>query len=319
MKSTDFATKSEITWCPGCPNFMIMEAAKQTMADFVNEGKFAHTDFAMTADIGCHAKMFDYLNISGIYGLHGRAIPTATGMKIGNPNLKVLTFAGDGATYSEGMTHFMHAFRYNVDTTLIVHDNQSFSLTKGQPTATSQKGFIAPSEPLGSFDKPFNPIQIALACNATFIARTNARDIEHMKEIFKKAILHQGFSYIEVMQDCLIFNLEINNKDKMMYKIKDNTDIDRAKKLSEEYDYNSKKGKIPLGIIYQKEDLTLEEKWPLLKKELKEDTTDRLKQSKKKSNKTSAKKSKETTQEEDKKDKKSTSKKETKKESTSKK
>ncbi len=139
-------------------------------------------------------------------------------MKLGNPSLKVIAFAGDGAMYSEGMSHFIHAFKHNANLTLILHDNQSFSLTTGQPTPTTQQSYISKASPLGTFDRPFNPIKLALASNATFIARTNARDIKHMIETFTKAINHNGFSFVEVIQDCLIFNTEINNKDKLMYK-----------------------------------------------------------------------------------------------------
>ncbi len=257
--------KSENTWCPGCPNFMILDSFKQTIANFIDSKKFKKDDFAITTDIGCHAKIFDYLTLSGFYSLHGRAIPTGIGIKLGNPNLKVITFAGDGAAYSEGIEHLIHAFKYNADTTLILHDNQSFSLTTGQPTPTTQQGFISKSEPLGVFDKPFNPLKLALASNATFIARTNARDMPHMVETFTKAINHKGFSFVEVIQDCIIFNLEANNKDKRMYKIQDNTDKKLAEKLCDEYDYNTKDGKVPLGVIYQSMEPTLEEKWPQLK------------------------------------------------------
>jgi 2-oxoglutarate/2-oxoacid ferredoxin oxidoreductase subunit beta len=259
-------TKSEITWCPGCPNHMILESVKQTIASLIEAKKFKQEDFAITTDIGCHAKIFDYLNLSGIYCLHGRAIPTAIGMKLGNPNLKVLTFAGDGAVYSEGISHFMHAFKYNSDMTLVLHDNQSFSLTTGQPTPTTQQGYESKASPLGTFDKPMNPIKLALAANATFIARTNARDLKHMVEIFTKAIAHKGFSFVEIIQDCLIFNTEANGKDPRIYKIKDNGNKKTAEKLADEFNYNSKDGKIPLGVIYQSEEPSLEEKWPQLKK-----------------------------------------------------
>ncbi len=259
-------TLSEITWCPGCPNFMILESVKQTIANLIDTKKFRQEDFAITTDIGCHAKIFDYLNLSGIYCLHGRAIPTAVGITLGNPNLKVMTFAGDGAVYSEGISHFMHAFKNNADMTLVLHDNQSFSLTTGQPTPTTQQGYQSKASPLGTFDKPMNPLKIAMAANATFIARTNAKDIKHMVEIFTKAIAHKGFSFVEVIQDCLIFNTDANNKDAKMYKVKDNTDKKNAEKLVAEFDYNSKDGKIPLGVIYQSDEPSLAEKWPQLKK-----------------------------------------------------
>lgn len=264
----NLSTKEEVTWCPGCPNHMILASIKQTLSNLIENKKAKHTDFAITTDIGCNAKIFDYLNLSGIYCLHGRALPTAVGLKLGNPNLKVLSFVGDGGMYSEGMSHFIHAFKHNADLTLVLHDNQSFSLTTGQPTPTSQQGYVSKASPLGTFDRPFNPLKLALASNATFIARTNARDMKHMVEIFTKAINHNGFSFVEVIQDCLIFNPDANNKDDRMYKIPDNRDYKKAGILIEEYDYNSKSGKIPLGVIYQSREQTLEEKWPQLKKKM---------------------------------------------------
>ncbi|MCD4771561.1 2-oxoacid:ferredoxin oxidoreductase subunit beta [archaeon] len=262
-------TKSEITWCPGCPNHMILAATKETITNFIKHKKYTQKDFAITTDIGCHAKIFDYLNLSGIYCLHGRALPTAIGMKLGNPNLKVLAFVGDGAMYSEGMAHFIHAFKYNANMTLVLHDNQSFSLTTGQPTPTSQQGYISKASPLGTFDRPFNPIKLALASNATFVARTSAKDTPHMVETLTKAINHNGFSFVEIIQDCLVFNIETNSKDNLMHKIQDNEDLKKAERLADEFDYNSKSGKIPIGVIYQSEEKSLEEKWPQLKKQYK--------------------------------------------------
>jgi len=254
-------TQNENTWCPGCPNFMILESAKQALSGLIDEKKYTQNDFAMVTGIGCHAKMYDYINISGIYGLHGRVIPTMLGIKLGNPKLKVIGFAGDGDTYAEGMAHFIHAFRFNADMTLVVHDNQSFSLTTGQPTPTTQQGYISKASPCGEINTPFNPLKLALAAGATFIARTNAMDIEQTKTIMQKAIEHKGFSYIEVMQKCLIFNKDMNDIDKLMYKIQDNKDnIETANKLVDEWNYNEKKGKIPLGIIFQSTKPILDEK-----------------------------------------------------------
>ncbi len=245
-------TKETITWCPGCPNFLILESVKRTIAELIEEskGKIKQEDFAMSTGIGCHAKIFDYLDISGIYGLHGRTISFAEGIKLGNEKLNVLAFAGDGDTYAEGMEHFIHAFRHNEDITLIVHDNQSFSLTTGQPTPTTQQGYKSKATPQGEKEKPLNPIKLALAAGGKFIARANARNITQTTEILKKAIKHKGFSYVEIVQDCLIFNKEMDNKDSMMYSV-ENKDKAKAEKLAEEWDYNSKKGKIPIGIIYE--------------------------------------------------------------------
>ncbi len=240
---------------------MILASVKKALEELEKESKkYSQEKFSMATDIGCHAKIFDYLNISGIYGLHGRAIANGIGMALGNPKLNVLAFAGDGAAYSEGISHLIHAFRFNANMTLLVHDNQSFSLTKGQPTPTSQQGYISKAKPTGVKHKPLNPIKLALASNATFIARCNAKDIEHTKEILKQAIKHKGFSYIEIIQDCLIFNLQANEKQKIMYKISPCHNKQRAEKLASEYDYNTKTGKIPLGIIYQTQEPTLDEK-----------------------------------------------------------
>lgn len=257
-------TKNENTWCPGCPNFMILESMKKAIVSLISKG-YRQEDFSMTTGIGCHAKIYDYINISGFYGLHGRVIPTCLGMTLGNPNLHVIGFAGDGDTYAEGIAHFVHTCRYNANMTLVVHDNQSFSLTTGQATPTSQQGFKTKAEPLGEFNRPLNPIKLALASGATFIARADAKDINGSAEIFEKAIKHKGFSFVEIMQDCLIFNLEANETDKLMYKIQANKDKKQAEKLADEWDYNLKNGKIPVGIIFEEHKPTLDEEWPQLK------------------------------------------------------
>jgi 2-oxoglutarate/2-oxoacid ferredoxin oxidoreductase subunit beta len=268
--SKELKTKEMPTWCPGCTNYMVLESVKQTIERLIKQKRYRKEDFCMTTDIGCNSKIFDYLNISGIYGLHGRAIPNAIGIKIGNPNLNVLTFAGDGAVYAEGIEHFIHAFRSNPDLTLVLHDNQSFSLTTGQPTPTSQRGYISKAKPQGEESDPFNPVLLAIGAGAKFIARCNARDIKHTSEILEKAIKHKGFSFVELIQDCLIFNIEANNKDKIMYKIKDNDNEKKAIEYAKEYDYNSGEGKIPLGVIYKKKAKDLTDKWIQLSKLKKE-------------------------------------------------
>jgi 2-oxoglutarate/2-oxoacid ferredoxin oxidoreductase subunit beta len=262
----DLGTKEVNTWCPGCPNFLILESVKTALAGLISKGVYKQEDFAMTTDIGCSSKIYDYLNISGIYGLHGRSLATGLGITLGNPNLKVLSFIGDGGCFDEGIAHFMHAGRYNSDMTLIVHDNQSFSLTTGQPTATSQQGYVSKASPLGDADYPLNPLKVALAANIGFIARCSAKDFKHTAEILEKAIQHKGFSYVEIIQDCLIFNKEMNNKDDRMYKVEDNTDKKKAEKIADEYDYNNGKGKIALGVLYSEDKPALYEKWAGLKK-----------------------------------------------------
>ncbi len=258
------STKNEITWCPGCPNFMILESVKRVFAKLIKEG-LKQNNIAIVTGIGCHAKIFDYINVSGFYGLHGRVLPTALGIKLGNPNLSVIGFAGDGDTYAEGMAHFIHAGRYNADITLVVHDNQAFALTTGQPTPTTQQGYKSKVEPQGQHNVPINPIKLALVSGTTFVARTYALNLEHSTKILEAAIKHKGFSFVEVIQPCLQFNKDMNEIGKLTYVIKDNKgDMRRALELADEWDYNSKNGKIPIGIFFQKREPTLEEKWPRL-------------------------------------------------------
>ncbi|MEK6945799.1 MAG: thiamine pyrophosphate-dependent enzyme [Nanoarchaeota archaeon] len=264
MKGVPFRTNTKITWCPGCPDHMILESLRRAFVSLEKQG-FKKENFVNVSGIGCHGKIFDYLNTSSFYGLHGRPIPAAIGIKFGNPNFKVVVSAGDGDTYSEGMEHFIHACRFNPDITLLVHDNQSFSLTTGQPSPTSQLTFKSKSQPLGVVSSPINPLMIALSAGASFVARCNARDLDHTQEIIEKAIKHKGFAYVEIIQDCIIFNVEINNRDYMMYKIPEkDRSLKDAMQLAQEYDYNLGKGKIPLGIFYKKEKKTLEENWPQL-------------------------------------------------------
>lgn len=264
----DITTKNKITWCPGCGNFMILEGAKRAIANLTKEG-LSKNDFAIVTGIGCHAKIYDYLNLNGVYGLHGRVLPVMLGIKLANPNLKVIGFAGDGDTYSEGMEHFVHAFRFNTDATLVVHNNQSFSLTTGQATPTTEVGYKNKAEPLGEFNEPLNPVKIALASGATFVARCSSSDIAHISEILEKAIKHKGFAFVEILQKCVIFNKKMNELEKSVCKIKDNFDMKKALELADEWNYNSASGKIPVGVIYQIRKNTLEEKWPQLKKKLK--------------------------------------------------
>ncbi len=252
--NTNIKTTYPITWCPGCPNFLILEAVNKTLQKLIKEG-YKKEEFCITTDIGCNSKIYDYLDISGIYGLHGRSLATAVGIKLGNPKLNLIAFQGDGGAYDEGISHFIHSCKRDDNVTLLVHDNQSFSLTTGQPTATTQEGYVSKASPLGFKEKPLNPIKLALASGATFIARCNPFDLEDTSRIIEAGIKHRGFAFIELMQKCLIFNTDMNQLDKLMYKISDNKDEKKAYDLADEWDYNTAKtgqDKIPVGVLYQK-------------------------------------------------------------------
>lgn len=235
----------ENTWCPGCWNFSILAAVKN-----ITKGK--EKEYAICTGIGCHAKMYDYTNTNAVYCLHGRSLPVARGIKMANPDLKVVCFSGDGDSYAEGMSHFMHSIQYDEDITLVVHDNRVFALTTGQPTPTTERGFKSKVSLQGTSLKPINPIKIALAAGCKFVARASALDIAGMQEILEKAIKHRGFSFVEIMQPCITFH----NQDTAMlkeksYKIMGKLTREEAMKKAEEFDYQT--GKIPIGIFYSED------------------------------------------------------------------
>ncbi|MFH1688670.1 MAG: thiamine pyrophosphate-dependent enzyme [Candidatus Eisenbacteria bacterium] len=200
----DLSTGAENTWCPGCGNFVIMNAVKRAVK--VLEGRGIGSDrLFMTACIGCHAKIFDYLSLSGVYSLHGRSVAVAQGAKLANPELKVLAFTGDGAGYGEGIAHLLFAAKRNADITVVVHDNGVYALTTGQRSPTSEAGFEGPSTPHGNEEDPFNPLVLMLEAGATFVARGYSARIEELSGIIVAAVEHEGFSLVEVLQPSVTF------------------------------------------------------------------------------------------------------------------
>ena len=270
MKPQYFDTKEEITWCPGCSNFGILRAFKEAAVELVNKGKIKAQNITTVTGIGCSSKIYDYIKSNGFYGIHGRVLPVCLGIKVANPKLTVVGFGGDGDTYAEGTAHFVHACRYNADLAMIVHDNQVFSLTTGQATPTSEKGFVDGSTPLGVKEKPLNPITLALASGASFVARGYAQDIPHLKNLMKQAIEHKGFAFIDVLQPCLIFHNVIPFFRKHIYKLDKKHTISSFKKAlakAQEWDYCLKDdARIPIGIFYSKKRPIFENQWPQLKK-----------------------------------------------------
>jgi len=249
----------KITWCPGCPNFAILNSVRTVVESLGIKDKVS-----IATGIGCHGKIFDYLDLSGIYCLHGRVLPTMLGMKLGNPNLKVIGFGGDGDTYAEGMAHFIHNCRYNADMTMIVHNNQTFSLTTGQPTPVSESSYKDKTMVKGSFGETLNPIKLALSSGCSFVARVYALDIEHVKEVLKEAINHKGFSFVEILQPCIIFHDTREVIGKNVYKMShDRKDMKKAMEKASGWDYN-KESKIGVGVFYQEKKKCLEEQWDVL-------------------------------------------------------
>jgi len=249
--NTNIATKTPPTWCPGCFNYQILLGVKNFLKKEIEGGK-KKSDFAIATGIGCHAKIFDYLDLNGLNTLHGRVLPTCLGMKLGNPNLNVIGFSGDGDAFAEGMEHTIHAARNNADFTYVVHNNQVFALTVGQPTPVTEKGFSDKTTPQGVKVHPLNPLQLMLSAGATFVARVFA-DSKEVEWIMNEAQKHKGFSFVEIIQPCVIFHDDIGYKEKMYSLEKsghDKTSFEKAFKKAGEFDYDAIK-KIPVGIFYQ--------------------------------------------------------------------
>jgi 2-oxoglutarate ferredoxin oxidoreductase subunit beta len=255
-------TNTKPTWCPGCWNFQILAGVKNFLAKKI-KSKENKKNYAIVTGIGCHAKIFDYINLNGINSLHGRVLPTALGMKIGNPKLNIIGFSGDGDAYAEGMEHLIHAARYNANIKYLVHNNQVFALTVGQPTPVTETGFKDKTIPLGVKLPPINPIKLMLSAGATFVARVYA-DAKQIEDVLNEAFKHNGFAFIEVIQPCLIFHPDKNYKEKTYFlkdKKHDDKNFEQAMKRAQEFDYliPTKETKIPLGIFYREKRKTFEE------------------------------------------------------------
>jgi 2-oxoglutarate ferredoxin oxidoreductase subunit beta len=255
----DLNTPIKNNWCPGCGNFGILTATKRALIRLGYE----QNRVMLVSGIGCHGKIFNYININGFHGIHGRVLPLASGIKLVNPNLTVVGFAGDADQYDEGWGHFSHSVRRNIDLTLIVHDNMVLGLTTGQTTATSQKGFKTKSTPFGAISPALNPIAHAIVSNGTFVARGYVGEIEHLTNLMVEAIKHRGFSFIDVFQPCISFN-KINTYEwfnQRVYKLEE-----------EEYDYTNRQkaleksmewgDRIPIGIIYKEDRLSYHDNLP---------------------------------------------------------
>lgn len=237
-------TNAEITWCTGCGNFGIFTALRNAIPKLEAEG-IERNDIVITAGIGCHAKIFDYLNLSGLYGLHGRNSSNAEGMKIANPDLKVITFSGDGNGLGEGLAHTIFAAKRNQDITMILHNNSVYALTTGQYSPLTEPGWRGPSTPRGSFETPFNAVSLLIEVGATFVARSYAGDIKHLTDTLVKAIEHRGFSFVEVLQPAMPYHKWEEYKDKIEYLDKEHISKEEALQIAR------KVPRFTIGLFYQ--------------------------------------------------------------------
>ncbi len=251
MNPKDLVTYAKNTWCPGCGNFSIFGAIRTVLSQLDNEG-IPIEDVVLVSGIGCHAKIVDYLNVNSFYSIHGRTIPVATAIKLANPDLKVICFSGDGDSLAEGLDHLIFAAKRNIDLTLILHNNRVYGLTTGQFTPTSPLGFKGKSTPLGSAEIPMNPPELMLVSGATYISRGYSHGIDLLQKLFKEAIVHKGFSFVDVLQVCVsYFNMyDVYNKNTYEVAGNDTRNFEEALKIIRSWNYNED-GRIPLGKFFE--------------------------------------------------------------------
>ncbi len=249
VRFTDFKSDKQPTWCPGCGDFGTMNGMMKALA---NTGNDPDNTFVV-AGIGCSGKIGTYMHSYALHGVHGRALPVGTGVKIANPELEVMVAGGDGDGYSIGAGHFIHAVRRNVDMTYVVMDNRIYGLTKGQFSPTSREDFETSTSPDGTNQQPVNPLALALAAGGTFIAQSFSSDSQRHTEIVQEAIEHDGFGFVNVYSPCVTFN-DVDTYDYFRDAIvdvgdeefgHDRTDYDAAKDLIMD------RNKEYQGVIYQ--------------------------------------------------------------------
>jgi len=202
LTKKDFASGQDVKWCPGCGDYAILAQVQKV---FPNLG-IAKEDFLVVSGIGCSSRFPYYMNTFGFHSIHGRAPAVASGAKLANPNLSVWMVTGDGDAMSIGGNHFIHVLRRNFDIKILMFNNKIYGLTKGQYSPTSELGKVTKSTPMGSLDHPFNPTSLAIGAGATFVARTLDKETKHLAETITLANSHKGASFIDIYQNCNIFN-----------------------------------------------------------------------------------------------------------------
>ena len=261
MPSLDDYQGQTPAWCPGCGNFGILNAVKNTL---VTLGIEPH-QFTMVSGIGQSGKLPHYLKCNTFNGLHGRTLPVATGIRLANHEMLVIAVAGDGDCYGEGGNHLLNAMRRNINVKLFVHNNQIYGLTKGQPSPTSMEGMVTKNQPFGVFSEQLNPLALAVALDCSFVARGFVGDQESLKELMEASIQHRGFSLLDILQPCVTFN-RINTYEwyrQRVYRIEpDFNPEDRIEAFKKALEWGDR---IPIGIIYRNNRPLLEERIPVLR------------------------------------------------------
>lgn len=255
-------TPNMCTWCPGCGNFGIWTAFKQAaLAE-----KWDNTNTAIVAGIGCHGHINNFIELTSFEGLHGRAMPVASGLKMANDRLNVIVFTGDGDSLAEGGNHFIHAARRNQNLTVILHDNALYGLTTGQTSPRSPRGYKSKSTPTGNLDEPLNPLLMALSAGATFVARAYSGDVPRLTDLIIQANRHKGFAVLQVLQPCVTFNKIYTHaffQDNIYHLDKKYNYRDKQSAFAKLMEWGEKQ--IPVGVIYKEDRLSYEEQLPQIK------------------------------------------------------
>ena len=198
----DFKSGEEVRWCPGCDDYAILNSVQRAMANL----GIPREKLCVISGIGCSSRFPYYLDTYGFHGIHGRALAIATGVKLANPDLSVWVATGDGDALSIGGNHLIHALRRNVDVNILLFNNEIYGLTKGQYSPTSQQGLRTKASPHGTVERPFNPLSVAVGAGGTFVARCMAADTKQTAAVLEQAARHRGTAFVEVQQNCVIFN-----------------------------------------------------------------------------------------------------------------
>jgi 2-oxoglutarate ferredoxin oxidoreductase subunit beta len=257
----DYGTDRKPAWCPGCGNFPILKTLKEALAEL----DIPPHRVLLVSGIGQASKLPHYLRCNTFNGLHGRTLPVATAARLANHEMRVIAVAGDGDCYGEGGNHLLHAMRRNADISIFVHDNQIYGLTKGQASPTSMEGMKTKVQPYGVLSEQLNPMALAVALDCGFVARGFAGDQDFLKELMKQAILHRGFSLLDIFQPCVTFNRLNTFKwyRERVYRLEAEHDPeDRAAAFRKALEWGDR---IPTGVIFRNSRPTLEERVPALK------------------------------------------------------
>lgn len=248
-------------WCPGCGNFGILEAMKDALTGL----DLKPEQVLIVSGIGQAAKTPHFLKCNAFHGLHGRALPVATGAKMANHSLTIIVNSGDGDCYGEGGNHFLHAIRRNLDVTLLVHNNKVYGLTKGQASPTSDLGMVTTLQRHGVISEPLNPLALAIVVGAGFVARGFSGNKDHLSQLIQQGINHKGFSLIDILQPCVSFNRTNTNSwyKKRVYDLNgsDHESEDRFSALDKAFEWEDM---IPIGVLYEIDKPSFTERIPAL-------------------------------------------------------